>query len=248
MSYHNELTKVYHSTLYKHYMPASIQAWNWVIDRFAYNFGDIFSTISKDSLILDVACGVGYLEHYLLRNGFSKIHAVDISQEQIEVAKQKLKQHGLDYNSKVDFEIVDAFVHLRKTHNYYNVIVMIDLIEHFPKDRIMELLHLSHEALRNGGFLLLRTVNAENPMFGRFYHDFSHETPFTHRSMQQCLSLAGFKAININYEKVPIMKGKFQSIKRLKRFVQFLGLILLGKLLGMTADAFSQDLVAVAKK
>lgn len=81
MKYKHELIKTYHSTHYRHIMPQTVEGWNWVIDRIEVNFGDIFSSLPKDSLILDVGCGVGYLEHYLLKKGFTRIEAIDLSEE-----------------------------------------------------------------------------------------------------------------------------------------------------------------------
>lgn len=248
MNYKGELIRRYFSTHYQHYIPKTVELWNWVIDRIELNFGDIFSSIPRHSLILDVACGVGYLECYLLRKGFTNIHAIDLSGEQIKIAKEKLTEHGLDYNGQVEFEVVDAFEKLRKSRNY-NVLVMVDFIEHFSKNEILELLHLSYDALHDGGLFILRMPNAENLMFGSFYHDFTHETPFTIRSIRQCLTMSGFQVIRINYEKMPEIKGKIWSVRRFKQFIRFLGLALLGKLLGISpAAAFSGDLVAIAKK
>jgi SAM-dependent methyltransferase len=245
MSYQHEAIKTYHSTHYKRFMPQTIEGWNWVIDRIELNFGNIFSSISKDSLILDVACGVGYLEHYLLKEGFTRIEAIDLSEEQIQVAKQKLK-HRLQYTDKVKFKVADAFDYLR-TARGYDLIAMIDLLEHFQKDRVIELLQLSFRALNEGGLLIVRTINADNPMFARFfYHDFTHEIPFTPDSIQQCLEIAGFKVLTIDYEKIPALKiGKRHIIKR---WVKSAGLKVLGKFLGISSAAFSEDLVVVSKK
>lgn len=248
MNYKNELIKAYYSTHYQRYMPQTVEGWNWVLNRIELNFGDIFSSIPKDSLILDVACGVGYLEHYLLRRGFSRVHAIDLSKEQLDVAKEKLKEYGFEYNNKVSFEVGDAFEHLRKA-NKYDVIVMLDILDHLDKDKVIELLHLTHSTLRNGGFLILKVTNADNPMFPHFfYRDFTHETPFTPSSIQQCLSLTGFKVLRVNYEKIPEIKSRPLTIKQLKRFIRFLGLKLLGKFLGISSAAFSEDLVALGKK
>jgi 2-polyprenyl-3-methyl-5-hydroxy-6-metoxy-1,4-benzoquinol methylase len=193
-----------------------------------------------------VGCGAGYFEYYLLKNGFTNVRAIDVSLEQIEVAKQKLVEHGLDYNGKVDFLVENGFEHLEKNSGY-DLIAMIDLLEHFQKDRVIELLQLSFSALNEGGFLIVRTINADNPMFARFfYHDFTHETPFTPDSIRQCLETAGFKVLKIDYEKIPALKiGKRHIIKR---WVKSAGLKVLGKFLGISSAAFSEDLVVVAKK
>lgn len=110
----NELIAKYYSAHYQHIMPQTREGWNWVIDRSELNLGNIFSSIPKNSRILDVACGVGYLEHYLLKKGFINIYAIDLSEEQINVAKEKLKSFNIDWEGKVKFEIADVFEYLKK--------------------------------------------------------------------------------------------------------------------------------------
>jgi SAM-dependent methyltransferase len=246
MNYQHESIKTYHSTHYKRFMPQTVEGWNWVVDRIKLNFGNIFSSISKDSLVLDVACGVGYLEHYLLKEGFTRIEAIDLSEEQIQVAKQKLKEYRLQYTDKVEFKTVDAFDYLR-TSRGYDLIAMTDLLDHFQKDRVIEILQLSFSALNKGGFLIVRVTNADNPMFARFfYRDFTHETPFTPDSIRQCLEIAGFKVLTIDYEKIPPLKiGKRHIIKS---WVKSAGLKILGKFFGISSAAFSEDLVVVVQK
>jgi len=102
---------------------------------------------------IDVGCGVGYLEHYLLKRGFRKIEAIDLCEEQIQVAEEneeKLKEYGLQYSGKVKFEVADAFDYLRTAQNY-DVIAMIDFLEHFRKEEVIQLLQFSFHALRKGG-------------------------------------------------------------------------------------------------
>jgi 2-polyprenyl-3-methyl-5-hydroxy-6-metoxy-1,4-benzoquinol methylase len=245
MNYRRELVKRYYSTQYKHIMPQTAEGWKWVIDRIKLNFGGVFSSIPKGGRILDVACGVDYLENYLLKNGFTRIEAIDLSKEQIQVAKQKLKKYGLQYTDKVKFKIADAFDYLRSARGY-NLIAMIDLLEHFQKDKVIELLQLAHNALRKGGFIILRVINADNPMFGRFfYHDFTHETPFTPDSLRQCLSVTGFEIVKISYEAMPRGRSLLTKFKQSVRRVVFR---VLGKFIGVAPGAFTEDLIVVARK
>ena len=218
-----------------------------MLDRIRLNFGDIFSSIPKNSRILDLACGVGYLEHYLLRKDFTNIYAVDLSSEQIDVAVKKLEQFGINYRGKVEFELVDAFEYLKKASGF-DVIVMIDLIEHFKKSEVLELMRLAHKALRDIGFLLIRTSNAESPLFGRFYDDFTHETPFTRSSLRQVLAATEFQVLRIDFEKSPYIKGNNRFLKRLRSTICLVGLSVLARFLGLPLAAFSGDIIAIGKK
>lgn len=77
--------------------------------------------INKNSKILDVACGTGILEEYLLKYNPREILGVDISKNMIEIAKGKNKDNKVKYlcedifnidTGKWDFIIVfNAFPH-----------------------------------------------------------------------------------------------------------------------------------------
>lgn len=241
------LIEKYHSTHYVHFTPKSDEVWAWVLDRISQNFDSILASLSRESRILDVACGVGYLEDYLLRNGFHNIESIDLSEEQIGIAKQKLQEHGLDFTGKVKFATADAFDYLRRSEQF-DLVAMFDIIEHFPKEEVGRLLQLSYAALRPGGSLLLRTINADNPFFGRFFfHDFTHETPFTPDSMRQCLAAVGFRIDKIAYEKVNALKTG--SIGRtIKGGIRRAGQKILAKFFEIPFAAFAEDLVVIAKK
>ncbi len=247
MRYRKRSVERYFSTHYHHYMPTTPEGWAWVIKRIDLNFGNALTAVPRDRSILDVACGVGYLEHYLLKGGFAQIHAIDLSREQIEAAEMWLQQLGIDYVGKVRFEVIDAFECLQKP-DCYAAIAMLDFIEHFAKDEVLELLDRAHRALNTDGLLLIRTPNAENPMFGRFFNDFTHETPFTMASMAHCLTLTGFRVNHIGCEVLPGPPGPLGIRGRLDRWARSLGLRILGRLFEMQPETFSPDLVAIAQR
>jgi len=245
MNHNKRLISHYYSTHYSRFMPTTVEGWQWVLDRIELNFGKFIDTLPRDSPILDVACGVGYLEHYLLKKGFTNIRAVDLSEEQIRIAKQKLEEYGIKYEGKVQFCIKDAFEYLR-THNGFAMIALIDFLEHLQKDKIIEILELANIALQDNGLLLIRVTNADNPMWGRFfYRDFTHQTPFTPDALRQCLSVTGFDVIKIDYEVLPKPR---KLLAWVKQKVRWMSLWLLGKFLGIEPEAFAEDLIAVAKK
>jgi len=218
-----------------------------VLDGIRLNFDDVLSRLPRDSRILDIACGVGYLEDYLLKQGFQNIESIDLSGEQIAIAQQKLRERGIDFTGKVKFAVVDAFDYLRKSEQFA-LVAMFDIIEHFSKEEIGQLLRLTYTALRPGGLLLLRTPNADNPFFGRFfYHDFTHETPFTPDSMRQCLAAVGFDVEELEYERVDAPKAHSPG-QSIKRAIQRAGRKILAKFFEMRYAAFAENLVVIARK
>lgn len=239
----------YYSTHYSQFMPKSQAQWRWVLERIDANFGDYLDPLPRNSLVADVPCGVGYLEHYLLERGFTNVHGVDLSEEQVRIAQERLSEYAMDWSGKVTFHIGDASDYLQ-TGVEHDAIAMIDFLEHLTKDQVLEVLDLAFNALKSQGLLLLRVINADSPMWGRFFfHDFTHETPFTPDSLRQCLALCGFEVLKISYETMPRRKGKrLDPFGQMKRAVRHAGLWVLGRFLGVHASAFVENLVAVAVK
>ena len=246
MNYQERLVQRYWSTHYHRVMPQSAAAWEWAIRRIDVNFGPYFSALPKEAPILDLPCGVGYLEHYLLRRGFRNLHAVDVSEEQLVIARGKLAEHGLDAAAKVVFELADVFEYVRRG-GAFAAIAVIDLLDHLSKDRVLELLDRCHAALDREGLIVIRVTNADNPTWGRvFYRDFTHETPVAPDGLRQCLALTGFAPVMLDYERVPRLDA--WVIGQTRAAVRGVGLWVRGKFLGVCPAAFSHDLVAVARK
>jgi len=58
MKHKYELIKTYYTTHYRHIISQTAEGWNQVVDEIELNFGDIFSSLPKDSTILDVGHGL----------------------------------------------------------------------------------------------------------------------------------------------------------------------------------------------
>ena len=74
----------------------------------------------------------------------------------------------------------------------------IDLIEHFTKEELFELLRLIHHALKPGGLFVLQTPNGEGLMPGYvIYGDLTHFTILSPLSLKHILTVTGFDGIKI---------------------------------------------------
>jgi len=117
----------------------------------------------KQKRILDIGCGTGRHAIELAKRGF-KITGVDLSNSQLERAKQKAASAKVD----VDFQLMDA--------RYVDFVAEFDLVMMicegaFP---LMELDEMNYRILQNaeralkfGGKLIFTTLNALYPL----YHD-----------------------------------------------------------------------------
>jgi SAM-dependent methyltransferase len=138
---------------------------------------------AKGAAIADVACGAGSLLHFFKCRGFSNLFGVDVSGEQVEIARQVVP--GVVRG--------DLFEFLADRPDAFDLITGLDVIEHLSKEEVLRLLDGCWRSLRPGGRLILQTPNADSPFFAAVrYADFTHEVCFTPGSLGWLLGLCGF--------------------------------------------------------
>jgi len=150
------------------------------------NFISPILQYSKAATILDLGCGSGQLLESLQEAGYTDVHGVDISEEQVASAKKR----NLPANCQ------DIFEHLENVNNQYDIIYAIDLIEHFTREELGKLGTLLSKNLKAGGLIILQTPNGKSPFALRnIYGDFTHLCIFSDESIAQWLECAGFSEI-----------------------------------------------------
>jgi 2-polyprenyl-3-methyl-5-hydroxy-6-metoxy-1,4-benzoquinol methylase len=158
---------------------------------------------SKDSHILELGCGPGHLINYLRKKGFNNTLGIDISNEQIEIAKSK--GHNVI--------LADAIEFLKSSNRGYDIIFAFDFIEHFTKNELLEMTKLIYNILNDSGIFIVRTPNGQGVFGGTvIYGDLTHQTIFTPNSLTQLLLQAGFKKVEC-FENGPVNKN-FKGIIR----------------------------------
>ncbi len=110
---------------------------------------------SKDSKILDIATGKGYLLKELQDAGFSKLHSADINPEQFKYDKQKYNFKTIDANKKLPYQ-----------NQEFDIVISSETIEHLknPSNFISEVSRI----LKPKGTFILTTPNVET-IFSRLY-------------------------------------------------------------------------------
>lgn len=160
---------------------------------------------AKDAAIVDVACGNGMLLYLMKDLGYSQITGVDISAEQVALAKQ------------VTPSVIegDAIAFLQAHPSAFDAIFGLDIIEHLDKDEALSFLDAAAAALRPEGRLVLQTPNADSPMFNTVrYGDFTHENGFTPDGLARLLRAAGFREPEAR-EVGPIVHGPASIVRSL---------------------------------
>lgn len=153
---------------------------------FEFKYLPHLSRLAPDDPILEVGCGPGRLLEYLASKGYRSLEGIDISAQQIEIAKAR----GLPA------QCADVFSLLEQRAGAYQAIIGLDFVEHFTKDEVLRLFKAMWRALKSGGVLLLQTPNGEGLFSSQvIYGDLTHCTVFSPGSLAQALRFCGFSEI-----------------------------------------------------
>lgn len=185
---------------------------------------------NKDSNIFDIGCGMGRFLLAFRERGYKNLGGIDIDDYQIKIAKKE----------KLDVKLVDASEFFSKNKKQYDLVSMIDCLEHIDKDKQIDLLTDISKSLGDSGSLLIQVPNALSPTFSYHrYIDFTHRLSYTTESLGYVLKNSGFGYIAFRpawRETAEIVKLKAPHAELLK--AEF----------GMTNPILTSNLVAVAFK
>lgn len=158
------------------------------------NFASYFT--DKDASYLDIGPGQGDLMHLWRKMGIKNISSIDISKDVYEHVK------------KLGFEcdlVEDSTKYLQAKTSKYDIIVLNDVLEHIPREEIVDFVGAISKSLLPGGKLLIKSPNAQSPHFGTgLYGDLTHVQAFSELSLSQLFRLTGFENYWFFAEKQPM--------------------------------------------
>jgi SAM-dependent methyltransferase len=144
---------------------------------------------ARDSRILVVSCGPGYLVNMLHEHGYTNVLGIDSDPAKVEHARRR----GLPCETARAFEFLEG-----KTAAY-DVIIPEQELNHLTLDETIDFLRLCRTALRPGGKVVVYAMNGANPLVGseNLSHNIDHFYNVTEYSLQQILELAGFTQVKV---------------------------------------------------
>lgn len=104
----------------------------------------------KDKKILDVGCWTGQFEQLILKDA-KEIVAIDPGNEAIQYAKKKLP--------KVKF-LTGTLDTVNLLKSSFDVVLLLDVLEHVPKNTEIKTFKRIHSLLKPGGRLIITTPNS----------------------------------------------------------------------------------------
>ncbi|HJR58777.1 MAG TPA: class I SAM-dependent methyltransferase [Vicinamibacterales bacterium] len=202
------------------------------------HFGDLIPR-NRKAVILDVGCGEGSFLWWLDRLGYTNSRGIEISTEELAVAQ------GLGVRA----ERADLWDVVGAQPGAFDLILYRNVLEHFDRPQVVDILERSRVALSAGGRIVLQVPNGESPFFGRIrYGDFTHELAFTRSSITQVLQMAGFHKIQVR----PVPPVPETALGRLRiplwKAVAILYRVLLFAEVGRGGGVITLDLIAVGEK
>lgn len=163
-----------------------------------------FLPADRSARMLDLGCGYGAYLLYLRNLGFENIRGIDLSLEQVELARTL----GLSC-----VEVDDLFSALEHERDL-GCVSMFDVIEHLTRIEAIEALSKIHDRLVPGGTLIMRTPNIDAKhgtvlSFG----DLTHEMHLNKTSVLELFASLPFTSVDI-YPVHPVGGGFPASVLR----------------------------------
>ena len=238
------------SRLYQHYLTqhvrlSTVSVQSALVQRGPYlrRLIATFLPPDKSAKILDLGCGYGGILHFLREAGYTSIVGVDVSEEQVELARQL----GLkDLHCQDLREFLGA-----AADETYKVVIAFDILEHFAKPELLELMDELRRVITPGGALIVHAPNGEGLFSGTILHgDLTHELAFTRSNLRQLADAAGFRVVAVK-EDVPVVHGVRSLARNLvwragSFFLRLLAMAETGE--GFRAKPLSRNLLAVLER
>ena len=105
---------------------------------------------------------------------------------------------------RINGTVIDSVQeYLKGKRDYYDLIIMNQVIEHFPKSELWNNLSAIYKSLKKEGIFIFITPNMSCLSgLSQRYTDFTHEIGFTERSASQVMRISGFRDIVVKGDKI----------------------------------------------
>jgi SAM-dependent methyltransferase len=195
-----------------------------------------FMPKEKGLRIVDLGCGHGDYVYHLNERGYKDVQGVDVSKEQVELA------HELGVKNVVHDSILSYLQ--EQEPGSIDVVLLIDVLEHLPRQKLFEVMDSAVRAMASGGRCLVHVPNALG-LFGERvrYGDLTHERAFTPNSIQQLFHTVGLSDVTC-HEDPP--GGRFRRPLWFLSILPFRGLLWLEK--PDETSVLSQNMYVTASK
>jgi len=151
--------------------------------QFEYNYRKYFPD-NRHAKLLDIGIGRGEMLTCMKNWGYCDYFGIDISPSTVKFCKSM----GLNCSL-----VADSNAFLLEHPGQYDVITLIDVLEHISKCEVVSFVKALNSALKFGGILIIQVPNSQAPdaQLHR-YNDITHEVGYIEHSLSQVLITAKF--------------------------------------------------------
>jgi 2-polyprenyl-3-methyl-5-hydroxy-6-metoxy-1,4-benzoquinol methylase len=179
----------YLTNYYEH--TASPRALKWNATSARYHHGSHFP-VDRSAAILEIGPGFGNLMSLLQKQaGYQNVRGVDVSPEVVNYCNHS-------HPGSTDLA-ADTTKYLHDHVEAFDLVLMLHVLEHVPKDTTLAFLQAIRSALRPGGKLIVEVPNAAHPIVGArtLYSDFTHTVGYSEQSFSYVLRSTGFSQVEV---------------------------------------------------
>lgn len=178
------------------------------IKQFEFNYKKYFSN-NKNIILLDIGIGMGEMLTCFQNWRYSNHIGIDISPSTIDFC-QSIGLNCTLVNDSTEF--------LKLHQNSYDVITLIDVLEHIPRSETIAFLKQLRSSLKEGGVLIIQVPNLQSPDGHlHMYNDITHVVGYIEHSLQQVLLASGFQNFHFQGFEELIENDWKSLIKRILR-------------------------------
>jgi SAM-dependent methyltransferase len=153
--------------------------------------------------VLELGFGNGALLAWLRASGHSPT-GIELDSELLERARN------------AGIQVFSSMETMAAAQDLYDLAVAFDVIEHIPREELVDALQRIRAVLRPGGHLLVRFPNGDSPYGRRHqYGDLTHTTVIGTGAIKQMATLTGFKVISL---RPPVLPRRGISAVRALKF------------------------------
>lgn len=147
-----------------------------------------FLPVDRSAKIVEMACGYGSLLKFLTDLGYSP-KGFDLSADQVGMANEL----------GVSAEVLDIQDWIQGNDGPIDTLLAIDLIEHFDKSELLDLLIDIRSKIKSNGTFIARTPNMDGILPNQYaFGDFTHGALINSSSAIQLFKAAGFSSVEIH--------------------------------------------------
>lgn len=140
--------------------------------------------------ILDIGCGSGQLEQELGKSIINKKYfGIDISSKTIKRIKKKFPKGNFVVRNILDLEF---------KNNYFDVVVVLEVLEHIDPSKVFKVLKKIYQLLKNGG-ILIASVPLNEPLIEMNGNPNAHVRRYEPDVINTELEMTNFRVLDTKY-------------------------------------------------